>query len=304
MKILFTIIQGILCGIANIIPGVSGGTFALILGIYERIIGSLRAIGSRTLKSFLQVILPPKGTARMKILKEELQRIDAFFFFLLGTGAVIAIVGSARLISFLLEQHKEPTLGFFIGLIIPSVLIPYRLLDQKGLKEMLSCVLGVAVVISLTFLVKPTDQNTTGLMMMFISGVFSITAMILPGISGSFVLMVLGEYKNVLDAVNSRDLVLLGVFLLGCLVGLISFVRLLDYLLKKLHSITMAFLIGLIMGSIWVLWPFKQVEPGAKFITGINILPMDMGSTVLWSLGLFLVGLVCSVGLNRLDRNR
>ncbi|MFC1655163.1 DUF368 domain-containing protein, partial [Myxococcota bacterium] len=137
----------------------------------------------------------------------------------------------------------------------------------------------------------------TGMIVLFLSGVVAISAMILPGISGSFVLMVMGEYRTVLEAINTMDIPKLSVFALGCLVGIVAFVRLLNFLLKRYHSVTMAFLIGLILGSLWVLWPFKEVAEGAKIVTGTNVLPQAFDSGVIWSAGALLVGLACSAGM-------
>ena len=128
------VFKGMLCGVANIIPGVSGGTFALILGIYERLIAALGALGLQTLKAFYLFLKPPKGMQRRQIMQAEAHRTDAWFLAWLGVGVLLAVIASARLIAFLLDQHREPTLGFFIGLILPSLLVPYRLLEQKGIR--------------------------------------------------------------------------------------------------------------------------------------------------------------------------
>jgi putative membrane protein len=286
-----------LMGIANIIPGVSGGTFALILGIYERLIASIGAFGIRTGKVFVQLVAKPGDTQRRSAFKEEVRRTDFIWLLLLLAGMVAAILASSRLIAYLLDEHRAPTLAFFVGLIVPSILVPFGLLKRRGWRELLSCAVAAAFLIGITVFLKPVSGEGTGLITLFLAGAVAISAMILPGISGSFVLMVMGEYRAVLEAINTMDILKLAVFALGCLVGIVAFVRLLNFLLKRYHSVTMAFLIGLILGSLWVLWPFKEVAEGAKIVTGTNVLPAAFDSEVIWSAGALLVGLVCSAGM-------
>lgn len=297
MATFLTFIQGMLVGIANIIPGVSGGTFALILGIYERLIASIGALGIRTGKVFIQLAANPGDVERRSAFKEEVKRTDTIWLLLLMAGAAAAILASARLIAYLLDEHRAPTLAFFVGLIVPSILVPFGLLRRRGWKEALACMAATAFLISITVFLKPVSGEGTGMIILFLSGAVAVSAMILPGISGSFVLMVMGEYRTVLEAINTWDIPKLLVFALGCLVGIIAFVRLLNFLLRRYHSVTMAFLIGLILGSLWVLWPFKEVTEGAKIVTGANVLPRAFDSEVIWSVGALLVGLICSAGM-------
>jgi putative membrane protein len=292
-----TFIQGMLMGIANIIPGVSGGTFALILGIYERLIASIGAFGVKTGKILLKLLAKPKDATRRQDFKDEIKRTDTVWLLVLLVGAAAAILASSRLIAYLLDEHRAPTLAFFVGLIVPSILVPFGLLKRRGWKEALSCAVATAFLIGITVFLKPMSGEGTGLITLFLAGAVAISAMILPGISGSFVLMVMGEYRAVLEAINTMDILKLAVFALGCLVGIVAFVRLLNFLLKRYHSVTMAFLIGLILGSLWVLWPFKDVAAGAKIVTGTNVLPGAFDSEVIWSLGALLVGLICSAGM-------
>jgi putative membrane protein len=286
-----------LMGIANIIPGVSGGTFALILGIYERLIASIGAFGVKTGRILVRLLAKPSDATRRQDFKGEIKRTDTVWLAILLAGAAAAILASSRLIAYLLDEHLAPTLAFFVGLIVPSILVPFGLLQRRGWKEALSCVVATAFLIGITVFLKPIGGEGTGLITLFLAGAVAISAMILPGISGSFVLMVMGEYRTVLEAINTMDILKLAVFALGCLVGIVAFVRLLNFLLKRYHSVTMAFLIGLILGSLWVLWPFKEVAEGAKIVTGTNVLPGAFDSEVIWSLGALLVGLICSAGM-------
>jgi len=299
---IITFVKGVLVGIANIIPGVSGGTFALILGIYERLLGSIGSYGIQTARVFLGWLVHPGSREQRTELYSEFRRTDSAWLLVLLSGTGVAILASSRLIVFLLDEHLAPTLAFFIGLIIPSILVPYALLGRKGIREALSCLIATAMLIGLTLLFDPAAESGGGLIFLFVSGVVAISAMILPGVSGSFILMVLGEYRSVLDAINNMDLLRLAVFAAGCILGILAFVRLLNYLLKRYHDVTMAFLIGLILGSLWVLWPFKEVLPGAKLVTGTNILPASLDAGVLWSAGAFALGLLCSAGLYRLGK--
>lgn len=291
-----------LVGIANIIPGVSGGTFALILGIYERLLASIGSFGTGTFKAAIGALAKPGDAQRRQAFRGEIKRTDAVWLLVLLLGSAAAILASSRLIAHLLDEHRAPTLAFFLGLIVPSILVPYGLLKRLGWKEILACLVAAAFLIALTVFSKPAGGEGTGLITLFLSGVVAISAMILPGISGSFVLMVMGEYRTVLEAINTWDIPRLMVFALGCLVGIVAFVRLLNFLLKRFHSVTMAFLIGLILGSLWVLWPFKEVAAGAKIVTGTNVLPRAFDSGAGWSLGALLLGLICSVGVYHLGK--
>jgi putative membrane protein len=300
----WTVLHGILIGIANIIPGVSGGTFALVLGIYERLLGAIGALGLGTLRATWGLVSGPGRPERRRAFLEEWRRTDATWLAVLVLGAGAAILASSRLIAWLLEVELAPTLAFFVGLILPSILVPYRLLERRSWREALACLLGGALLVGLTF-VRPEGAGAgLGLLGLFLSGAVAISAMILPGVSGSFMLMVLGEYENVLRAINSFDLVRLGVFALGCLVGLLAFVRLLNWLLRRYHAVTMAFLIGLILGSLWVLWPFKEVPPGAKISAGVNVWPAALDASVAWVLGGFVLGLAASLGVLALGRRK
>ena len=174
------------------------------------------------------------------------------------------------MIEFLLDAYLSPTLAFFIGLIIPSIVVPYRLLQKKGLVELLCCLIGIGGLVGLTFLPSSPVGEGLGLFGLFLSGAVAISAMILPGVSGAFMLMIMGEYKNVLNAINTFDLVKLGVLAAGCIIGIALFVRLLNFLLAKFRSVTMSFLLGLVIGSLWVLWPFKLIPEGAKITAGQN----------------------------------
>ncbi|MBN1550710.1 DUF368 domain-containing protein [bacterium] len=269
--------KGILLGIANIIPGVSGGTFALILGIYERILNALQSINADAIKTVFALLTKRFNRESRQDFLDLLRRIDALFLCYLGIGAVIAIFALSFLIGWLLSEHPSLTLSFFIGLIIPSIAVPWKMMgNNRSLGSILWIIPGAAVtvLVSLAFITtKPASDN---LLWCFISGAIAISAMILPGISGSFVLLVMGQYQNVLlklqsllEGLKSAKLDLgsfiwLSVFALGCIAGLIFFARFLNYLMRRFRAPTLAFLIGLIIGSFWVLWPFKEYDQPAS----------------------------------------
>lgn len=331
MKHLIVLIKGLLIGIANVIPGVSGGTFALVLGIYDRLIAALKAFDLRAARVTLGAVLTIHKPASRQALLDEARRCDLVFLMLLGIGAVIAIKGLAGLLQWLLSEQPMPTLAFFIGLIVPSIAVPLRMIERRGPIEVVACLLGVG----LTLLVSLSQVSSGGvepaLWVVFFGGAAAIAAMILPGISGSFLLLVLGLYQPTLEHIHhitARSFVFLGVMAFGFAFGLVTISRAMAYLLKQQRSPTLAFLIGLIFGSFFVLWPFKDyalpapAAPAAvaasasvaaeapaassgeqkvsiRVATAPNRLPRSAREAAIPGLFL-LLGLGCAVGLNKL----
>ena len=331
MNSLRLFINGFLIGIANIIPGMSGGTLALVLGIYERLIGALRRIGLSTVKKLLGGATLRKNA--LEAARAELRRIDFGFLALLGSGAIAAVLLTSKLIVYLLNDHHDATYGFFSGLILISILIPMRMLKAFGWKELLALLIAIALILSLsvgttekqldrvayksgmeTTMDSEVSESGTGLptyweLAIFLgSGALAISAMILPGISGSFLMLALGVYFPLLTAINtileSIPAVLKGIFepsmsgslliisftAIGCLFGLLAFTRLLNYLLERYRNLTITFLIGLMVGSLYGLWPFREFAmiDGERIDTA-HILPqLDMN--LLITMAAFLVG--------------
>ena len=322
-------INGFLIGLANIIPGMSGGTLALVLGIYERLIGALRNIGLSTVKNLLGVIRLKKEA--FTTAETELRRIDFGFLALLGTGAVASILLTSKLIVYLLNDHHDPTYGFFSGLILTSILVPARMLKRCGVRELLVLLIAVALVLSLSVGTSGKQLERvayksgseaavdTGVQqtafptywdfgIFFGSGALAISAMILPGISGSFLMLALGVYFRLLTAINTlmegvpkllngvfdeamlASLLIIGVTAIGCLFGLLAFTRLLNYLLERYRNLTIAFLIGLMVGSLYGLWPFREfaMVDGERIDTA-HILP-QLDVNLLITTGVFLIG--------------
>ena len=335
-------INGFLIGIANIIPGMSGGTLALVLGIYERLIGALRCIGLSTVKKLLGGATLRKNA--LEAAKAELRRIDFSFLALLGIGAIAAILLTSKLIVYLLNHHHDATYGFFSGLILMSILIPVRMLKAFGWKELLVLLIAVALILSLSIgtsekqldrvahksgneatMSSEVSERETGLptswelVLFFGSGALAISAMILPGISGSFLMLALGVYFPLLTAINTilegipavlkgifkesmlGSLLIIGFTAVGCLFGLLAFTRLLNYLLERYRNLTVTFLIGLMVGSLYGLWPFREfaMVDGERIDTA-HILPqLDMN--LLITLAAFLVGCGVIYLFTRLD---
>ena len=275
--------KGVLIGIANIIPGVSGGTFALILGIFDRMIDALHRIGLSTVGASLGLITGGFGGDARSRFAAEWRRCDMGFLLKVAIGALAAIVACSRLIEWLLIHEPGATLSFFLGLIAPSLAVPWGMMKRRGLPQLFWILPGAALTVGLALAFKGgATASSYGfgveLVVAFCSGAIAVSAMILPGISGSFVMLVLGQYAKILAHVNAlasvagikallrfeapamKALAWLAAMGAGIVAGLLAFSRLLNYLLRSWRSATMAFLIGLVLGSFWVLWPFKYLD--------------------------------------------
>ena len=239
-------LKGIAMGAADVVPGVSGGTIAFISGIYDRL---LAAIAACTPGKLLWLL---KGRFR-----DTWEAIDGAFLFTLLAGILTSIASLARLITYLLDNHTELIWSFFFGLILVSVWLVGRQINRWHVATVSLFVLGTLFAYLITVAV-PLQWPATPIMI-FLAGAIAICAMILPGISGSFILLLLGLYSVVLGAVKDFNLGLISVFALGCVAGLLSFSRLLSWLLNHARDITLAFLTGLLVGSLNKVWPWKEV---------------------------------------------
>jgi len=266
------LLKGFLIGVANIIPGVSGGTFALTLGLFERLVGALNKLGWRTAKVFLGLALGGFRPEARRAFAEEWRRTDMWFLMRVGIGAVAAIKVCSHLLEWLLVEHPGVTLSFFLGLIIPSLAVPWGMMYRRRVRDLLWLLPGIALTVGVSLAFregKPVQAvvNAQQLAVAFVDGVIGICAMILPGISGSFVLLALGEYPKILIHLNELaplSILWLACFGLGCVAGLLAFARFLNFILARWRSATLAFLIGLVLGSFWALWPFKDFGAGAE----------------------------------------
>ncbi len=260
-------LQGIAIGLANVIPGVSGGTIALILGIYKHLIHSINTLPLKLPLKFL------KG----EDIREDWNNIDFKFLVPVAVGVIIATILLARMMEYLLDTHTNASYSFFVGLILASLLLVYRYMDSPGVRELALGIVGFLVVFLLT-----GGEGVSGVhnpITIFVAGVFSIASMILPGISGSLVLVLMGEYDYMLHALNTFDLSTIIIFIGGGLVGLFGFAKILDYLLERSTSLTMAFIFGLVFGGLRE--PFRGAVSGDPHIL-LVIIPAVAGALLLF----------------------
>lgn len=263
--------KGAAMGAADVVPGVSGGTIALISGIYEEFLNSIRAINIVNLKLLL------KGR-----LAEFWQAINGNFLLVLFTGILFSIFSLAKAVSYGMEHHPLLVWSFFFGLIVASVLWIASKLDGFHWREGLGIIIGAAVAGSL-FFVPPMAAND-GLIYVFGAGALAICAMILPGISGSFILVLIGFYSLLLEAISALAIPTLMAFGLGCVAGLLMFSRVLSWLLRHYHSVTLSVMVGFLVGSLATVWPWKEAlevmytESGKEVVLAQqNLMPWEYG---------------------------
>nr|WP_024308886.1 DUF368 domain-containing protein [Pseudomonas sp. P818] len=236
--------KGMAMGAADVVPGVSGGTIAFISGIYDELLRSIAGIPEA-------LLLLLRGR-----IKDAWQMANATFLLVLFSGIVTSILTLARVITYLLHHHPIPVWSFFFGLILVSTYLVGREIGRWNWSRAVSFVLGLAFAYWIT--VAAPMQWGSDLPTLFLAGAIAICAMILPGISGSFILLLLGLYSVVLGAVKDLNLLVLAVFASGCVVGLLSFARLLSWLLSRWRDLSLAFLSGLMLGSLNKVWPWKE----------------------------------------------
>lgn len=239
-------LRGMLMGAADVVPGVSGGTMALITGIYATLLNSIRSFDVAALRLLL------RGD-----LKALWQHVNAGFLVALLAGIATSIATFARGIGWLLEYYPVPLWAFFFGLILASAVALARHVKQWQLITAIAFAVGTAI--ALTIGLSPQVQLGGGYAGVLLAGFLAICAMILPGISGSFILLLLGMYAPVLGAIARFDVVYIAMFMTGAVAGLLCFSRLLHYLLSRFASQTMALLTGFLAGSLVVVWPWKRV---------------------------------------------
>jgi len=290
--------RGIAMGAADVVPGVSGGTIAFITGIYATLLQSLSRFDLALIKVF-----------RESGLKGVWQRVNGHFLLALFAGIAVSILSLARIISYLLENHPLLVWSFFFGLILASSIFVLRQMERWHWQQVVLLLLGIGFAVLIGQL-RPVEV-VADYGYFFMAGAIAICAMILPGISGSFILLLLGVYGQVLVAVKSLDFAVLGVFVSGCVIGLLSFVKLFNFLLSKYYQSMMALLGGFIAGSLYLVWPWKQVisvytnsHGIEKPLQQINVLPATFTqitgepSQLLPASLLMLLGLIVVSGLD------
>ena len=232
-------------GAANVIPGVSGGTVAFITGIYERLIGEIKAFDL----SALSLLFKRKWKLFFNI-------IDIKFLSALSLGIVFSVFTLAKVIQWLFGLYKLETFGFFFGLIVASVIVVAKQIQKTNFAVVFTFVLGVSIAVSMAF-ISPATPNPN-ILFLFFCGVIAACSMILPGLSGSYVLLLLGNYFLILEAISSLNFFILLPLGLGVVVGLISFSKFLAHLFAHWKNLTIASLSGFVTGSLLVIWPWKK----------------------------------------------
>ncbi len=239
-------LKGMAMGAADVVPGVSGGTIAFISGIYEELLTSISSINFKTLK-----ILKKEGIITFW------QTINGNFLLALIIGILISIISLAKLISYLLENKPIMVWSFFFGLVLASILFIGKQITRWKIVTIVLFIIGTLLAYYITTLQPLISENSSPLFM-FLAGAMAICAMILPGISGSFILVLLGAYKPVLDAIQNKDFKLLSIIGIGAIVGLLSFSKVLNWLFNNYKNYTLSILTGFILGSLNKIWPWKE----------------------------------------------
>jgi putative membrane protein len=238
-------VKGMAMGAADVIPGVSGGTIAFITGIYEELINSIKSINHISLKLLFTFQLSKFWKA-----------VNGNFLAAVVTGIAISIISLAQLLKFILENYPELIWSFFFGLIVASAIYVAKQIKTWNLSTIISMIAGVVAAWIITEITPA--ETTDAYWFIFLSGAVAICAMILPGISGSFILLLLGKYEYIINAISEIKMDVLIIFLAGAGVGIISFSNILSWLLRKFHNQTIALLAGFMIGSLNKIWPWKN----------------------------------------------
>ena len=283
---LILFLKGMAMGVANVIPGVSGGTIALITEIYEDLIHSLKSIDVNALKLILN----------FKV-KEFIEYTNFYFLLSIFGGSIVSVFSIASLFKYLFEYSPIFIWAFFFGLILASIYFVGKRITKWSLWNIVILLLGASIAFSLSF-ISPTSQNEN-LFYVFICGIIGISGMMLPGLSGSFILILMGNYQLLMvDAITDLNIVLLSVFLLGSIFGLISFSRILSWVFKNYKNATLALLTGFIFGSLNIIWPWKKelkhiiVNGEKKILSYERYIPNQFDSQTIIAFILLVLGIL------------
>jgi putative membrane protein len=292
-------IKGLCMGSADVIPGVSGGTIALITGIYEELIQAVQSFDITLVEKLLKFDL-----------KGLLAHIHVRFLVSLLLGIGVAILSLARLMNFLLHGYPVFTWSLFFGLIAASILVVGRKVNGWIGGAGISFIAGIGaatIIVNLIPVATPED-----FWFIFLCGIIAICAMILPGISGAFILLILGKYEFITATLRnpflSENLLIIFVFCIGCVIGLLGFSRVLNYFLKKFHNLTIAFLAGLMTGSIQKIWPWKEVletkiAAGKTYVLlERNMMPPAIDADFFFAVFLAVIGFTAVVVIEKLSK--
>ncbi len=238
-------LKGMSMGAADVVPGVSGGTIAFIVGIYDELIESIKSINAQSLKMFF--------TGRWRAFWKM---INGNFLFFLLAGIGISVFSLAKVITWLLTDHPILVWSFFFGLVLASTWFVGKDIKEWNWKTILGFIVGGVVAFYIT--VATPAETPSNLLFIFLCGAIAICAMILPGISGSFILVLLGKYFFIMEAVKTLDIKIIVIFGAGACIGITTFSRVLSYALKHFRNITLAVLTGFMLGSLNKVWPWKK----------------------------------------------
>lgn len=239
------VLKGMGMGAADVVPGVSGGTIAFITGIYEKLIYSLKSINAKAVQVLFREGIGPLWN-----------RVNGNFLVAVFAGILISIFTLASFLEKMLENNPVLVWSFFFGLILASAVYISKEIKSWDIKKVIALLAGVGASYLITQLTPAT--TTEALWFVFLSGAVAICAMILPGISGAFILLLMGKYQFILGAVNELNVIVLGTFAVGAVIGLLSFSHVLGWLLKHFHNITISALAGIMIGSLFKIWPWKH----------------------------------------------
>ena len=294
-KLALLTMKGMAMGAADVVPGVSGGTIAFISGIYEELIESINKISFGALKVW-----------KNEGFKKFWEHINGTFFVFLFAGIGISIVSLAKVVTHFLETQPILLWSFFFGLIIASVWLVSKSVKKWSAGAIVALLIGIGVAFYITTIQSVAAVDTKWFILL--SGALAICAMILPGISGAFILLLLGSYDNVLAAITERDFGTIGLFAVGCLIGLLSFARVLKFLFNKFKNVTVALLTGFMIGSVNKVWPWKKTlsmreNSHGEMVPFIqeNVLPSDFigDAQLLLATVSLVIGFLLIVGLEK-----
>jgi putative membrane protein len=283
--------RGFFMGAADVVPGVSGGTIALLFGIYHELVDAINAVNT----SFLRKII----TFRWK---DAFAELPWKFLVALATGIGFAIITLSRLLHYALDNHPVLIWSFFFGLVLASVIVVLARAGKFNAK--MGITFAIAAVAAYFLLGLRPGQTPDNAWFLFISGAIAICAMILPGISGAFILVLLGKYQFVLNAVVERDLGTIAIVGMGAVVGILSFSRLLKWLLRRYYTVTISILAGLMFGSLRILWPWKESGVDIEHGSAGNVIPTEFTSEVVGAIFLMVTAFVLVILLEYISSKR
>ena len=290
------IAKGFCIGSADVVPGVSGGTMAFILGIYPQLINAIKSFDSEWLRMILSLNI-----------KGMINRPHFGFLIPLGIGAVAALLFFTRIVSLptLIRTHPEIIYGLFFGLVLGSIVLLFRHLGlYQLLKRAVFIFIGIlfgGFVVTMVPASTPDDS-----WFIFVCGVIAISAMILPGISGSFILLMMKKYAYIFNAIGHFEFSIVLPFVLGIITGVVLFSRILSYLLNRFYQQTILFITGLLVASLYVIWPFQNriyeiVRNKERLVSSVPYIPESFSNQVFYSLIMMAIGLIMVIILDRLS---